>query len=354
MEFRVDGKRGACVRERIGLESRMVRILPQGTIVRVVEERDGRCRLGEGGWVSRKVLTSDREIALLSATAIVLAEERTHEVRVREGRLGHLDCKVVAISRRPTMGVVFAHGAASSTDDLLAPAKALILDHGLREAAIFLPEGPFGVQGLRAWWDPKTDDLGAVRTAASVRALFPARPLAPDLEPRADRKAVARAVNLFVDALRAASDLVTLGPAQMWFGGFDQGATLAFDVFRVLETPPAGLFLLSPTSLFSPGRLPSDTPVFLAHAQDDAIVPPLVATAALASLRAAGLRDIRVHTAPGGRDLSYHTLRALGRFLLRDDPPAPAEEGEAVPLVRAHLQRNPSFKQFLHKPTYLE
>lgn len=345
----VRGRKGAVVREAAALDSPQVGLLECGARVDIAEtvivENRERCRLANGGWVSGKILEpaarEERAIVELSARALLLQEASLEAaVRVRDGRVGDLDCLVVAVARQPRRLVVLApHRRAQ---DMLPVAKELLLDHGLRDAAIVLPEGP--------WWDDDLDDLPAIRNAAAAR--LGDRGLAPDIEPRAPKAAVDRAVDAFLSMLESAADLATVGPSGAFVGGFGQGATLAFEVYKSLEVVPAGVVLLSPTSLFESSKgLRRDSPFFFAHGDDDPVVPFSVAVAARTSLRQKGI-DVDFQTCSGGHAVTYHATRALAHFINKHTPPDLEEaepskqDDELTDLARRHNNRNMSFKQF--------
>lgn len=348
--FVVRGRKGAVVREAALLDSPQVGLLECGARVDITEtvivENRERCRLANGGWVSGKILepaaNEERAIVELSARALLLQEASLEAaVRVRDGRVGDLDCLVVAVARQPRRLVVLAPHCRAQ--DMVSVAKELLLDHGLRDAAVVLPQGP--------WWDEDLDDLPAIRVAAAAR--FGDRGLASDIEPRAPKAAVDRAVDSFLSMLEGAADLATVGPSGAFIGGFGQGATLAFEVYKSLDVVPAGVFLLSPTSLFESSKgLRRDSPFFFAHGDDDPVVPFSVALAARTSLRQKGI-DLDFQKCSGGHAVTYHATRALAHFINKYTPPEldaePSDHNqndELTDLARRHNNRNMSFKQF--------
>lgn len=349
----VQGKRGATVRALAALSSPILGVLPFETRVTVVERRQvhgrTRARLVPDGWVSAKLLKPDvtrPESRKLKHEHLALAKIEL-EARTREGAVGGLRCTIVAAARLPTVVIVLAQGADSGTTGLVQAAWKLITDHGLSDAAIFVPNAPHG-----AWWDPMSDNVEAINAAARVRELthggWPA-PLAADLEPRAERRAVDRAVAKFHDVVQAAVDLT--GAQHVFIGGQDQGATLAFETCKSYKHSLHGLLLLSPLSLFAPKNYfeHKNIPILLTHANTK--IPVLVTRAARCALLAAGATSLEYCDQTD--DLDYSTLSKIVQVVRRASRDSYYEDNSEaqlnIDLQRARAYRNLSFKEFKNR-----
>lgn len=346
----VQGKRGATVRALAALSSPILGVLPFETRVTVVERRlvhgRTRARLLPDGWVTAKLLKPDAtrsDSAILKHDQLAVAKIGL-EARIREGTVGGLHCTIVAAARLPSVAIILAQGVDSGTTGLVQAAWQLVTNHGLRDAAIFLPSAPHG-----SWWHPMSDNIEALKEAARVRDLTHgawAAPLAADLEPRVGRRAVDRAVAKFHDVVQGAVDLT--GARHLFIGGQDQGATLAFEACKSYKHTLHGLFLLSPLSLFAPNKAfeHKDIPILLTHANSK--VPVLVTRAARCALLAVGASNLEYCDQTD--DLDYSTLSKIAQLVRRASRDS-YYEGNAeaqlnIDLQRARAFRNLSFKEF--------
>ena len=110
-------------------------------------------------------------------------------------------------------------------------------------------------------------------------------------------------------------------PAQrILLAGFSQGGVLAFQVGLHYPKPLAGILALS-TFLVSGETLGSSEtqanagiPVFMAHGQQDAVLPMALGKAAFASLQGAGY-EVQWHEYPMGHEVCLEEIRQISAWL---------------------------------------
>ena len=393
---RVCGKKGAVLRRGKELDSDQTGVVAPETEVRVLETRtllsaekqEGtvRCRLGapHAGWVSAKVLVNlegpvppseQRALVRLAATALVLREEDLGAgVRIRGGEVGGLACKIVAVSKQPIRALVLCHGAASNSNELLKVAWSLIVEHGLgSDTAVFLPDAPYvggdvDGQTLRSWWPPppppKAGEAGEfekIKASLTQQIYFGEdmiikRGLTKEQEPHHPPE-VETARDALVDMFQGVSDMTQLPPDKVWFGGFDQGATLAFEALKSLgpevRGTPGGCVLLSPASLFLPKHKLREkarqVPVLLAHGDEDAMVPFIVAQCCRVTVKRAGCHRVDLRKCRGGHEITYQALKCVAALMggrLIDPEECDDTVRREATLLKAEKNHNLTFKEW--------
>lgn len=392
--YRVKGKKGCVQRKDRALDSEKVGVVAGGTEVRVLETRTlvsadddvgvVRARLAEphAGWVSAKCLESletakvpaseQRQLVRLAATAMVLREEDLGAgVRIRDGEVGGLACKIVAVSKQPTRALVLAHGAASNSMELQQVAWSLIVEHGLgSDTAVFLPDAPYvggtvGGQVLRSWWPPppveEGDEFARIRSSLDNQIYFGKdmiikRGITKEQEPYRPPE-VDAARDALVDMFQGVSDMTQLPPTQIWFGGFDQGATCALEALGSLGTgvrgSPGGCCLLSPASIFMPKKRFHDVarsvPVLIAHGDEDTQVPFIFAECMRVTVKRAGVERVDLRKCRGGHEITYHALKSIAQLMggkLIDPEECDETVRAEVTLLKAEKNKNLSYKEF--------
>ena len=199
----------------------------------------------------------------------------------------------------PVAVVVWLHGLGADGHDFepIVPELRLPADLPVRFVFPHAPEMPvtaFGGQRARAWFD-----FG--------------------LDGGADPAGLKKSVSLVRDLIQ--NEIDNGMPAQrILLAGFSQGGVLAFQVGLHYPKPLAGILALS-TFLVSGETLGSSEtqanagiPVFMAHGQQDAVLPMALGKAAFASLQGAGY-EVQWHEYPMGHEVCLEEIRQISAWL---------------------------------------
>lgn len=168
---------------------------------------------------------------------------------------------------------------------------------------------------------------------------------------------VETARDALVDLFQGVSDMTQLPPDKVWFGGFDQGATCAFEALGSLgpevRGTPGGCILLSPASIFLPKKRFHETarnvPVLLAHGDDDNMVPYIFAECARVTIKRAGVHHCDLRKCEGGHEITYHALKAVAQLMggkLVDPDECDDTVRKEVVKLKAEKNHNLTFKEF--------
>ena len=195
---------------------------------------------------------------------------------VRTAQFGELKSSVVDWSsgKAPRLLVVFSHGFGAPGTDLVPLAgelqhvSAQIAEHVrfvFPQAPIDL--GPLGMPGGRAWWPINMDQLATMHQTRDYRELT-------ELEPDGLRAASSQ----LSGAVQAMLDDAGLTNAQLFLGGFSQGAMVSTDVVLRTSLRPAYMVLMSGTLICRAEwtRLAEEhpgCPVIQTHGTEDMVLP---------------------------------------------------------------------------------
>lgn len=223
------------------------------------------------------------------------------KLEARKRRIGPLDClEVAGDPQAPT--VVLFHGYGADMSDLAPLAGAVQAPKGTNW---YFPNGPLSVplgghyEG-RAWFPIPLAELQA---GASV-----------DLTER-----IPPGIKKSRDNARAFLDKLGVAPEKLVIGGFSQGAMLTTDLAMHMETPPAGLALLSGTLVcreewtrLAPAK--AGLRFFQAHGARDQVLSFAHAQALEKLLRGAGWQG-QLQRFEGAHEIPSEVLIQLGSFL---------------------------------------
>ncbi|HQU28356.1 MAG: alpha/beta fold hydrolase [Nitrospira sp.] len=211
--------------------------------------------------------------------------------------------------------VVLLHGFGAPGDDLVPLTPYLQTRQDVR---FLFPAAPlslnFGMGDARAWWMLDMERLMRARAQGQWEAL--------SLEiPRGLESARTR----LADLLQVATHELAVPQNQLVLGGFSQGSMLALDYALHSDISLAGLILLSSTLIAKNqwlAALPArqGLAVFQSHGQEDDILAHTVAQQLRDHLLAAGL-PVQWVDFPGGHEIPFPVLNALGSFLHKVLPP---------------------------------
>ena len=199
----------------------------------------------------------------------------------------------------PVAVVVWLHGLGADGHDFepIVPELRLPADLPVRFVFPHAPEMPvtaFGGQRARAWFDfgldGGADPAGLKKSASQVRDLIQ-------------------------------NEIDNGVPAQrILLAGFSQGGVLALQVGLHYPKPLAGILALSTflvdgeTLGSSETRANAGIPIFMAHGQQDAVLPMALGKAAFASLQGAGY-PVQWHEYPMGHEVCLEEIRQISAWL---------------------------------------
>ena len=199
----------------------------------------------------------------------------------------------------PVAVVVWLHGLGADGHDFepIVPELRLPADLPVRFVFPHAPEMPvtaFGGQRARAWFD-----FG--------------------LDGGADLAGLKKSVSQVRDLIQ--NEIDNGMPAQrILLAGFSQGGVLAFQVGLHYPKPLAGILALSTFLVDGETLGSSETqanagiPVFMAHGQQDAVLPMALGKAAFASLQGAGY-EVQWHEYPMGHEVCLEEIRQISAWL---------------------------------------
>lgn len=199
----------------------------------------------------------------------------------------------------PVAVVVWLHGLGADGHDFepIVPELRLPADLPVRFVFPHAPEMPvtaFGGQRARAWFDfgpdGGADPAGLKKSVSQVRDLIQ-------------------------------NEIDNGVPAQrILLAGFSQGGVLALQVGLHYPKPLAGILALSTflvdgeTLGSSETRANAGIPIFMAHGQQDAVLPMALGKAAFASLQGAGY-PVQWHEYPMGHEVCLEEIRQISAWL---------------------------------------
>ncbi len=208
----------------------------------------------------------------------------------------------LATNHNPTASVIWLHGLGADGHDFVPVVKELQLPGTLPVRFIFphAPQQPVTINNgmvMRAWYDVsydglerRTDDAGVLKSVEAVNDLI-AREIARGIPPR-----------------------------RIVLAGFSQGGAVVLTAGTRHPQRLGGILALS-TYLPMPEQLGTagsdanrSVPIFMAHGQQDNVIPLRMAEASRAALEAQGY-PVTWHTYPMAHSLCMEEVEALSRWL---------------------------------------
>ena len=208
----------------------------------------------------------------------------------------------LATNHNPTASVIWLHGLGADGHDFVPVVKELQLPDTLPVRFIFphAPQQPVTINNgmvMRAWYDVsydglerRTDDAGVLKSVEAVNDL------------------IAREIARGIPARRIV------------LAGFSQGGAVVLTAGTRHSQRLGGILALS-TYLPMPEQLGTagsdanrSVPIFMAHGQQDNVIPLRMAEASRAALEAQGY-PVTWHTYPMAHSLCMEEVEALSRWL---------------------------------------
>ena len=199
----------------------------------------------------------------------------------------------------PVAVVIWLHGLGADGHDFepIVPELRLPADLPVRFVFPHAPEMPvtaFGGQRARAWFDFRQDG-------------------GPDLAGL--KKSVAQVRDLIQNEIDNGT------PAErILLAGFSQGGVLAFQVGLYYPKPLAGILALSTFMVGGENLGSAETranagiPIFMAHGQQDMVLPMALGKSACSSLQEAGYA-VQWHEYPMGHEVCLEEIRQISSWL---------------------------------------
>ena len=208
----------------------------------------------------------------------------------------------LATNHNPTASVIWLHGLGADGHDFVPVVKELQLPDTLPVRFIFphAPQQPVTINNgmvMRAWYDVSYDGL----------------------ERRTDEAGVLKSVQAVNDLI--AREIARGIPARrIILAGFSQGGAVVLTAGTRHPQRLGGILALS-TYLPMPDQLATagseanrSVPIFMAHGQQDTVIPLRMAEASRAALEAQGY-PVTWHTYPMAHSLCMEEVEALSRWL---------------------------------------
>ena len=193
--------------------------------------------------------------------------------------------------------IVLLHGYGSNAEDWLQFVETIRLPPNGR---FLFPNGPWrGPSAVRGWW------------WLNIEGHVPNGEQFPDFSAASPGgiKVASRLVRRFLEDV----------PGPIVLGGFSQGAMLSGEVAFQTDQPLAALVMIGGTTVSEaawverfPGR--RSLPIFVAHGQQDGVLPFAIADRFRTKLQAAGL-DVTWVPFDGGHEIPAIVVRELNAFL---------------------------------------
>ena len=227
---------------------------------------------------------------------------------IRTETWGGLTCRVVPDPRGDGGPVVvLLHGFGAPGGDLVPLAGAFDVPPG---TTFVFPEAPLELPwgyDSRAWW---LIDMARLERALSAGDSALPDEIPPGLPPSRDK---------VVAMLRELESELGATPDRLVLGGFSQGAMLSCDVALRMETPPAGLALMSATLLSATEWAPlaanlAGRRVLLSHGTQDPLLPFRVAER-LRDMLVAGGAEVDWVPFRGQHEIPGVVLEGLARLV---------------------------------------
>ena len=210
----------------------------------------------------------------------------------------------LATNRNPTASVIWLHGLGADGYDFVPVVKELGIPDALSLRFVFphAPLQPVTINNgmvMRAWYDVsydglerRTDDAGVLQSAAAVEALV-AHEMARGIPPR-----------------------------RIVLAGFSQGGAVALTLGTRFGKRLGGILALS-TYLPMPDELAEiaspenrDIPIFMAHGNQDNVIPIRMAEASRSRLESLGY-PVDWHSYPMAHSLCMEEVEAVSAWLLQ-------------------------------------
>jgi phospholipase/carboxylesterase len=211
---------------------------------------------------------------------------------------------IVDIGTNPTASVIWLHGLGADGHDFEPIVPQLQLPEGLELRFVFPHAPPRAItwnNGLvmRAWYDMYMTEKGFVQNLEHLRESENA-----------------------VHGLIAQEMALGIAPERIVLAGFSQGAGVALHAGLHFKEKIAGILCLSSAmpgfeSLIADMTLENvNTPIFLAHGDQDAVVPFAIGENAHKRLKSAGL-TVEWHRYSMGHSVSGEEIIDISRWLAR-------------------------------------
>lgn len=223
-------------------------------------------------------------------------------------RAGLLDAVEIETGSAPAWSVVWLHGLGADGHDFVPIVPELVRQDWPSVRFVF-PHAP-----MRAV---------TINNGARMRAWYDIRDF--DLANRADETGVVESVAQ-VEALVANEAERGIPPHRVLLAGFSQGGAVTLAAGLSREAPLAGLVVLSAYLPFHPQAIASlaettaagavAQPLFMAHGQQDAVVPFAAGAASAGRLKALGF-DTQWHAYPMAHQVCAEQIRDLGDWMTR-------------------------------------
>ena len=179
------------------------------------------------------------------------------------------------LSGRVGSMVIFLHGYGANGADLMGLAEPISAH--LPDTLFVAPDAPEMIPGMAfgfqwfpiPWIDGSSEEVAETGMQASTHDL-----------------------NAFLDGLMVEEDLL---PEQVALFGFSQGTMMALQVAPRRDEPIAGIVGFSGRLIAADmlvDEVVSRMPVYLAHGDQDDVVPPESMSEAVSALQAAGFKDV--------------------------------------------------------------
>lgn len=218
-----------------------------------------------------------------------------------------LDAVELETGANPTWSVVWLHGLGADGHDFVPLVPELADGNPWPSIRFVFPHAP-----VRAV---------TINNGARMRAWYDIRDF--DLANRADRAGVDDSVRQ-VEALIAREVARGIPESQILLAGFSQGGAIALVAGLRRETPLAGIIALStylPLDRQALAELPGavrpaalEQPVFMAHGQQDPVVPHAGGASSATMLGSLGLR-VDWHAYPMAHQVCAEEIRDLARWM---------------------------------------
>ncbi|MDH2917020.1 MAG: alpha/beta hydrolase fold domain-containing protein [Gallionella sp.] len=202
--------------------------------------------------------------------------------------------------RDPKHSIIWLHGLGANGSDFVPIVDDIHLPYAVRYIFPHAPKRPVTINGgfiMPAWYDVRSDDIGAVQDADGIRESQRA-----------------------VEALIAQEIASGIAPSHIFLAGFSQGGAVALHCGLRLNERLGGILALS-TYLPLADSIQNEahpaaqaTPVFMAHGRSDPIVPYALGKASSERLLALGY-DLEWHEYPMPHTVCMEEIEAIERWL---------------------------------------
>lgn len=202
--------------------------------------------------------------------------------------------------KNPQFSIIWLHGLGADGQDFVPVADDLELPVAVRYIFPHAPRRPVTINGgfvMRAWYDIRSNDIGALQDAAGIQSSQAA-----------------------IDALIAQEVERGIAQKNIFLAGFSQGGAIALHTALRLNTPLAGILALS-TYLPLADTVSTDatkssrhTPIFMAHGRQDPVIPLALGLASKEKLQALSY-IVEWHEYAMQHSVNDHELRDIEAWL---------------------------------------